>query len=451
MLSVEGYGNVSFAQSAATWALAFCQLGVYNYGLRECAKVRANHAALSKLVKELLAILAVTTAVVLAVFATAIMTVSKLTSISGLMWLFFVYTFLYALGVEWFFQAIEEYAYITKRSVLFKIISLILILLFVRDSGDEFIYGAILALGMSANNLINIVRLGKIVGLRSSCELDVKRHIRPMLSFSLYSLSNTAYTNADTAILGFMMASNYQVGLYQVGAKLKSLVFTLVNSVLGVTVPRLSYILAQGDERSLRGLRQRVFYLTANVGVGLAVGLFVFAEPVVCLLSGATYLEAVPAVRVLGLSCLTMVFNLFVEQCVLMTSNREGDLARSNLLGAVMSVVLNLAFDARLGALGAALASLGACLPILIYNSVAAHDLLSDIVDKLDLVKILASNVAAAAISLFVLGMEDGAGCLPHLLLGLLVYLLVWALVQVLLREKLAIGLLRALRERKPT
>lgn len=448
VLSVEGYGNVSFAQSVAMWALSFCQLGVYNYGLRECAKVRDDHAALSKLVKELLVILAVTTAAVLAVFAAAIVTVPKLASISGIMWLFFVYTFLYALGVEWFFQAIEEYGYITKRSVLFKIISLVLIVLLVRDSGDELVYGAILALGMSANNVINLMRLTKIVDLRHSCKLDVRRHIRPLLSFSLYSLSNTAYNNADTVILGFVMATNYQVGLYQVGAKLKNLIFTVVNSILGVTVPRLSYILAQGDERSLQSLRQRVFYFAANAGVGLAAGLLVFAEPVVELLSGEAYLEAVPAVRALGLACLGLIFNLYVEQCVLMTSGREVDLARSNLLGAAVSVTLNFALDARLGALGAGLASLGAGSAILVCNSVAARDLFAGIVDKTDLLKIFASNSAASAASIAVLGLSGGAGCISQLLLGIPVYLLVWAAALLLSREQFALAVLRTFKRR---
>ena len=40
VLSVEGYGDVTFAQNVSQWLSAMCLIGVPTYGLRECARVR---------------------------------------------------------------------------------------------------------------------------------------------------------------------------------------------------------------------------------------------------------------------------------------------------------------------------------------------------------------------------------------------------------------------------
>ena len=101
-LSVEGYGNVNFAQSLSGWFSALCLIGIPAYGARECARVRDDPKALARVVREMLAIITGFTVVVLGVFAA---------------------------------------------------------LLFVRHSDDWLIYGAIVALAACGNNVFNITRL----------------------------------------------------------------------------------------------------------------------------------------------------------------------------------------------------------------------------------------------------------------------------------------------------
>ena len=59
VLSVEGYGDVTFAQSLSTWLSALCLVGIPTYGIRECARVRDDPQALARTVKELLSIVSV--------------------------------------------------------------------------------------------------------------------------------------------------------------------------------------------------------------------------------------------------------------------------------------------------------------------------------------------------------------------------------------------------------
>ena len=159
ILSVEGYGDVTFAQSLSTWLSALCLMGVGTYGIRECARVRDDQAALASTVRELLTIVSICTAVVLGCFAVAIPLVPRLAALAPLMWVFLVSTLLLSYGVEWYFQAVEQYDYITVRSVVFKLLALVATLVLVRSPDDWLVYCAIMALVTCVNNLNNIARI----------------------------------------------------------------------------------------------------------------------------------------------------------------------------------------------------------------------------------------------------------------------------------------------------
>lgn len=59
----------------------------------------------------------------------------------SLLWMFLISALLSSFGVEWYFQAVEQYEYITVRSVIFKLLSLIAILALIHSEKDWPLYG----------------------------------------------------------------------------------------------------------------------------------------------------------------------------------------------------------------------------------------------------------------------------------------------------------------------
>ena len=226
-LSVEGYGNVNFAQSLSSWLSALCLVGIPTYGVRECARVRDNPSALAQVVKELLIIITGFTITVLSGFAICIVLVPRLASLASLMWLFLIGTLLLSYGVEWYFQAVEQYEYITVRSIIFKVLSFIAILLLVRQPDDWLIYGAILAIAICGNNLFNIAKLLHDVPLWNLGSANLRRHIKPLVSYAVLSISSSLYLSFDSVLLGMLNPNNVQVALYQLASKLKTVCFNM--------------------------------------------------------------------------------------------------------------------------------------------------------------------------------------------------------------------------------
>ena len=126
-----GTGKVSFATSVVSYFSMFAQLGIPTYGIRACAKVRDNHEELTCTVQELFIINAVMSTLAYAVFFIALFTVPRLNQDKELFLIVSLTIFFNVIGMEWLYKALEQYTYITVRSIIFKFIALIAMFLLI--------------------------------------------------------------------------------------------------------------------------------------------------------------------------------------------------------------------------------------------------------------------------------------------------------------------------------
>ena len=445
VLSIEGYGNVSFAQNISTWLSALCLVGIPTYGVRECAKVRDNPRVLAGLVHELLIIITFFTAIVLSAFALCIQMIPRLNMLAPLMWMFLVSTLLLSYGVEWYFQAIEQYEYITIRSVIFKFLSLVATFLLVHNENDWLIYGAIFAFMVCGNNVLNFIRLVRTVPFWQLDSINLRRHVRPLISFAVLSAANATYIAFDSVLLGMLNANNKQVALYQLAAKLKNICWQVINAIVGVLIPRLAYYVKNAPEK-YKELLQRGYNITLDLCLGIMFYLFVYAQPLVVLFSSAKYLDATLPTQIIGIvnffSCMSYFFGL----CILTPLGRESKYATANLLGVPISLVLNVLLDGHLGAIGAALAILAAEGAIFIKQIHDSFDVLRTIVTMKKTIHTILSHIIAFVTSFGLatllpyagISAAGTSGAAITIVIGFGTYCVVWLISALLLREDTA-------------
>ena len=59
------------------------------------------------------------------------------------------------IGIEWIYSIYEDYAYITLRSIIFQIISLILLFVLVRNENSVNMYAVITGISAVGSNVLN--------------------------------------------------------------------------------------------------------------------------------------------------------------------------------------------------------------------------------------------------------------------------------------------------------
>lgn len=204
ILQPAGNGKVNFMLSVVTYFNMFAQLGIPTYGIRACAAVRDDKVKLTRTVHELLFINVITTIVTYVVFFVAIIFVPRLHQDKTLAIIMSFTIVLTTIGIEWLYKALEQYTYITIRSIIFKAISVIAMFLLVHAKADYVIYGGITTFASSASYILNIFNAHKYIGLKPVGNYNVMRHMKPVLIFFAMSIASTIYTNLDSVMLGFM-------------------------------------------------------------------------------------------------------------------------------------------------------------------------------------------------------------------------------------------------------
>lgn len=357
VLGPTGTGAVAMGTSLVSYFTMVAMLGVPTYGIRACAQVRDDKKKLSKTVQELLIINLVMALISYTAFFLLLWLVPAFREESTLYTICSAAIILNVIGVNWVYQALEEYSYITFVSVLFKVLGLALMFLLVWNSGDVLWYGLVTVVSSFGSAIFNFLRLRKLIDLHPCGHWNFRRHLYPIFTFFFMSVATTVYTNLDTVMLG-VMKNNEVVGYYNAAIKIKTILVTLVTSLGTVLLPRLSYYYKQGKDTEFLSLVSKAFSFVLLFSIPCCIYFSIYARPVVEFLSGPGYLPAVapmiilmPTILFIGLSNITGIQ-------VLVPTGRETLVLRSVILGAVVDFLLNLILIPSLGASGAAIGTL---------------------------------------------------------------------------------------------
>lgn len=166
ILLPEGTGKVSFATSLISYFSMFAQLGIPTYGIRACAKVRDDKEELTRTTQELVIINFVMSVISYTALAVALMLVPRLREERALYIIVSLTIAFNVIGMEWMYKALEQYTYITIRSIIFKFVALIVMFVFVHQKSDYIFYGAITILAASGSNIFNFINAHKFIDMR---------------------------------------------------------------------------------------------------------------------------------------------------------------------------------------------------------------------------------------------------------------------------------------------
>lgn len=400
VLGPEGNGKVSFAISVISYFQMIAQLGIPTYGIRACAKVRDNKEKLSRTVQELLIINMVITAVTYAVLLLALFVVPKFGEYRTLLIINSIGLILNVFGMNWLYSALEQYSYITIRSLVFKAASLILMFLFVRQESDYIIYGAILVFASFGSNIINILNCRKFIYTKPLGNYKLRKHVKPVLTFFAMSAAINIYTNLDTIMLGFMKG-DIEVGYYTTAVKVKIIIAVLVSSLGNVLLPRMSYFVKYNMKEEFDNMVTKSLNFVILLSFPLVIYCVLYSKEIVLLLAGNSFLPATVAMQVIIPAVIAMGLTNILGIQVLVPTNREKCTLISVIIGAVVDLALCYILIPLLGASGAALGTLIAEFAVLIVQVYYLKDFLNNIVKNINPRYVIISSSVASLITLF--------------------------------------------------
>ena len=399
VLLPEGIGKVQYAVSFVAYFSMFAMLGIAMYGTRECARARDSRAELTKLVHELLRILSVTTAVAYAALFAAIFLIPGLAPKRDVILVCSTTVLFTSIGVEWLYQGLEEYGYITVRSLIMKAVSIVALFALVHGPQDYLIYAGITVSASVGSNILNFINLRRYISIRPMRGLNARSHLRPLMMLFAMSAATSVYTNLDPVMIGWLTGSDAFVGFYTTANKMVSVVLVLVTTMSTVLLPRISYYI----KNNLSGQLHKLILKSINVILFLALPgvltLVIFAKPIILLMSGGSFLPSVPTMRILAPVVIFIALSNLIGIQYLLPHGRERITVVSVFIGAGVNFTLKLLFLGRFGwgYSGAALATVISEASVVGFQFMATRDVMAPaIFNKNNLKYLIACAVMAA-------------------------------------------------------
>ena len=241
VLSVSGIGIYNFSNTYISYFVLIAGLGIATYAVREGAKYRENNTKINDFASQIFSLNIISTIIAYLLLLMSLIVFKNLNRYVSCILIFSLQILFTTLGTEWVYTIYEDYAYITIRSIIFKIISIILLFLLVRKPKDYLIYAAITVFSAVGSNLLNFIHARKFVSIRLTTRTNWRYHLKPILVIFASAIAVTIYVSSDTTILG-LLKNDYAVGIYSTSVKIYQIVESLLSAALTVRIPRLAFL-----------------------------------------------------------------------------------------------------------------------------------------------------------------------------------------------------------------
>ena len=445
VLSPSGYGKINFANSVINYFAMFAQLGIPTYGVRAVAQVRDNKEQLTKTIHEIFLINAVTTLIAYIIFFISLFAVPKFAE-DKLLFVIYGMTMLFnAIGMEYVYKGLEEYTYITKRSLFFKVISVAAMFMLVHKQSDYALYGAITVVSSSASSVFNLFHMRTYISFKYLGNYDLKKHLKPIFMFFAISAASLIYTNLDTVMLGFMK-SDADVGYYNAAVKIKNILVSVVTSLGTVLLPRASYYVENGLLEEFKRISHKALHFTLIIAVPMAVYFMFFAREGILFLSGGAYEPSImPMIIIMPTLILIGLTNIMGIQ-IMVPIGKEKYVLYSEIFGALVDLVLNALLIPSLASSGAAIGTLAAELVVWVAQYYYIREYSSALYKNLPYVSIIAAVILSSLGSVWIKMLHLNS--FVTLVLSALLFFGIYAAFLIWRKDEMAIEIVQTLAKR---
>lgn len=339
ILGPIGLGKVNYAMSIAAYFIMIAQAGIPVYGIKEIAKVRDDKEKTSKVFAELFLINTIMMILSMISYSVLFILNNKIQDEKGLFIVIGIYIFTFLFSIDWLYSGLEEYRYITLRSLIVRIGSIVFLFLFVKDRNDYINYAIITTTTVAIANFINIIHAKKYVRF-SVHKLNMKKHIKPMAMLFFAGIIGSVYGNLDVILLGNMGGDKY-VGFYSTNRKICSLVITMITSLGTVLVPRLSYYISKDMKDEYNKLAEQSLNFIYFLSFPAIVYILFMSKELLLLFGGKEFLPASVSLKIISFQIIATSLTTFFGLQVILAHNDEKVAMKSNFFGAIVNLILN--------------------------------------------------------------------------------------------------------------
>lgn len=423
VLGVTNIGICNFADSIIQNFILISMLGIPIVGIREIVAAKKDRIKLNRIYSSIFYINALLTAAAVAILLCCTYLIDDLFRYKELMFVGVLKLIGNFLMIEWFFKGLENFKYITVRSIAVRALYVVAVFLLVKSPDDYVIYFVLTCSVFMVNAVLNLIYSRRFVSLTVQ-SIHFKALVKPIGILGIYMIFTSFYTSFNTSWLG-MATDPTQVGYFTTATKLYAVILALFTAFTTVMLPRMTDILEDGDGEKFKGLLSTSCRLFFSLLIPVVCFGLIYADCIINLVAGPGYEGAVLPMRI----CMVIMLVVGYEQVIiiqgLMPLKRDKSILINSIVGGVTALALCFILTPLLKSVGASLVWLCSEIAVAVSASIFIHRYIGFRIPVREFALLLLYNLPLIAILFVIFGIigtgNDSIGLVLTLCAGVLI------------------------------
>ena len=432
----EDLGNYGFYNSIVSYFSLFAMLGIGIYGTKQVAAA----SDVSSTFWNIYAIQFVASLLALSVYLIAVVSISQMrTTISLILGIVLLTKML---DISWLFSGKEDFKKITLRNTVVKVTGVISIFTFIKSSEDLYLYVFLIVIFDFLGQFVMWIPAKKFIKRPSFNMKIMKKNLHPIVLLFLPQIAISLYVVLDRTLLG-LLGSYSDVGIYEQGQKLISILLTVVSSLGTVMVPRVANLLFERKDKEAQNMVKFSFILYNLIIFPMIFGLIAVNEVFVKFFLGKNFQDVKYVLYIIVFNIMFVGWTNILGYQVLVVRNKNKEFMLSTTIPAFVSVAVNIAVIPLFGYIGASItAVIVELLAFTIQWYYCRNIINKNLLFNKDLAKIICSSLVmfgAVMLCKMALGLDGIIGLIIYLAVGGISYLgMLFLLKTVNIKEMMA-------------
>lgn len=373
ILGADCIGAIDTVDSIIDYCILISMMGMSTLGIREIAKHRDNRSELQMAFNNLFWLNAISTAIVFAVLVGAtcliqdlqhryiLLTIGSFKLLANLFW------------IEWFYRGLEEFGYITIRSVIVRILFIASVFIFVKEKSDFTIYYALFVGIVVLNAICNWAH--KKVSLQIH-GVNLKTYLKPFIMLGLFAMISAVYTKLSIPVLSFT-SGDQEAGYYSTAARMYQVIIALISSLISVLIPRMSVLLKENNFSEIQKLYKLAFQILFFIAIPVVIYVEFLSPDIIYVFAGKGFDPAIPLMQVIMAQVLIIGIEQIIVLQLLIPMKQDKVVVKAGMLGMITWGILSILLVPRLQGLGTSIVWIASETAVMVYAFIHIRKLLS--------------------------------------------------------------------------
>jgi len=343
------------------------------------------------------------------------------------------------IDISWLFTGKEDFKKITLRNTMVKVAGVISIFTFIKSSEDLYLYIFLIVIFDFLGQFVMWIPAKKFIKRPSFDTKIIKKNLHPIVLLFLPQVAISLYVVLDRTLLG-LLGSYSDVGIYEQGQKLTSILLTVVSSLGAVMLPRVANLLSERKEKEAQNMVRFSFILYNLIIFPMIFGLIAINEVFIKIFLGENFQDVKYVLYIIVFNIMFIGWTNILGYQVLVVRNKNKEFMLSTTIPAFVSVAVNIAVIPFFGYIGASITSVVVETLVFAIQWYYSRNIINkNLLFNKDLVKIICSSLVmfgAVMLCKMTLGLDGIIGLIIYLAVGGISYLgMIFLLKTVNIRE----------------